>query len=260
MDRDEFARRRQVFGRAVDDYDRTRPTYPTDAVAWCLGEPTGPLDVADVGAGTGKLTAVVLAAGHRVVAIEPDDTMRSRLAAQLDSRRDGGGVLDVRAGAAEDLPLADRSVDAVVAGQAWHWFDHDAVGRELARVVRPGGTAAAVWNSRDEDVDWVRAWSELVEEGAHPTGRKLVAEQGPSFGPAFDPPEVATFHHQPQLTPDDVVTLAASRSYTISLPDDRRAELLGAVADLVATHPDLAGRDMVALPYRVDCHRATRRA
>lgn len=259
MDDEELARRRRAFGRAVDAYDRTRPTYPAEAVAWCLGDPIGTLDVADVGAGTGKLTAVVLAAGHRVVAVEPDEVMRARLAARLDAGPDASGVLDTRAGAAEDLPLADASVDAVVAGQAWHWFDEEAVGDELARVVRPGGTAAAIWNSRDEEVDWVRAWSELVEEGAHPTGRKLVSARGPDFGAGFGPPEVATFHHEQVLAPEEVVTLAASRSHTIWLPADRRTALLDAVADLVASHPDLAGRERISLPYRVDCHRATRR-
>lgn len=256
MDDQEFAARRQAFGRAVEDYDRARPGYPAEAVHWCVGEPDRPIRVVDLGAGTGKLTEVVLDAGHEVVAVEPDDAMRDRLAERLAGR----AGLHVVAGTAEDVPLPAAAADAVVAGQAWHWFDQAVAGPQLARIVRPGGTVAAVWNSRDEDVDWVRAWSVLVEEGAHPTGRGLlVDEAGPDFGAGFGPREDAVFHHEQVLAPGELVTLAASRSYTIALPEDRRRALLERVAELVANHPDLAGRDEVGLPYRVDAHRAVRR-
>lgn len=266
MDRDEFAARSQSFGAAVDVYDRTRPGYATDAVAWCLAPATGiepagadagpagaVLRVADVGAGTGKLTAAVRALGHQVVAIEPDQDMLARLQTAFAADED----VEPLVGSVEDLPLADGMVDAVVVGQAWHWFDETRAAVEIARVLRPGGVVAAIWNSRDEDVEWVRAWSEVVEEGAHPTGRKLVAHQGgPAFGDAFESREDATFRHDHELTPDDVVALAASRSYTITLPEDRRAALLADVQRLVATHPDLAGRGTITLPYVVECHRA----
>ncbi len=256
MDPAEFATRKQSFGAAADVYDRTRPDYAGDAVAWCL-DPAGqaPLRVADVGAGTGKLTAVLLALGHEVVAIEPDEAMLGR----LRDRHGGDDRLSTATGAAEDLPLPDEAVDAVICGQAWHWFDEAVVGPEFARVLRPGGVAAAIWNTRDEQVDWVRAWSDVVEEGAHPTGRTLVAsEGGPRFGPAFGPREDATFPHEHLLERDDVVRLAASRSYTISLTADRRVALLDAVADLVDSHPDLVGREVVRVPYVVECHRAVR--
>lgn len=256
MDSDEFAARKQAFGAAAEVYDRSRPDYSVEAVAWCLA-PAGeaPLGVVDVGAGTGKLTGALLALGHEVVAVEPDQMMLARL---RDVHGDGAR-LTCRTGCAEDLGLPDGSVDAVIAGQAWHWFDEELAGAEFARVLRPGGIAAAIWNTRNEAVDWVRAWSEIVEEGAHPTGRKLIAHQGgPVFGSAFDDREDATFHHEQRLTPDDVVALAASRSYTITLPAERRAALLAAVEDLVATNPDLAGRDTVTLSYVVECHRARR--
>lgn len=258
IDPDEFTARKQSFGAAVDDYDRTRPDYAPDAVAWCL-EPAGtaPLRVADVGAGTGKLTGVLLALGHEVVAIEPDEAMLDR----LRDHHGGDDRLTAAVGAAEALPLDDESVDVVVCGQAWHWFNEEVVGPEFARVLRPGGVAAAVWNTRDEDVDWVRAWSEVVEEGAHPTGRKLVAHVGgPQFGDAFHAPKHATFRHEHLLERDGVVRLAASRSYTISLPADRRAALLANVTRLVATHPDLVGLGVIPVPYVVECHRALRRA
>lgn len=256
MEQDEWGGRRQVFGRAVDVYDRIRPSYPAEAVSWCLGDPDGSLTVVDLGAGTGKLTAVLLGLGHRVIAVEPDPAMLARLAANLDDH----DMLTCRPGAAEELPLEDEEVDAVIAGQAFHWFNPDAVGPELGRVVRPGGVAAALWNSRDEAVDWVAAWSQIVEERAHPTGRKaMLSGEGPSFGVAFEPVEEATFSHHQVMAPDDLVRLAASRSYTIALEAPQRNELLAAVAELAATHPALAGRDTVELPYLVECYRGRHR-
>lgn len=256
MDDDEFRRRRQVFGQAVDVYDRTRPTYPAEAVAWCLGDRPGPLRVCDVGAGTGKLTDVLLDAGHEVVAVEPDPDMLARLVDRIGQH----DRVTAHEGTAEALPVDDASVDAVIAGQAWHWFDERAVAPELGRVVRAGGTVAAVWNSRDEDVDWVAAWSRIAEEHAHPTGRKLLTSgEGPRFGADFRDRQAATFRHDHVLGPEGLVALAASRSWTIALPPDRRSLLLDAIADLARTHPDLAGREEIAMPYVVECFRARRR-
>jgi SAM-dependent methyltransferase len=102
--------RARSFGSAVEAYVRGRPGYPEEAVRFVL--PRVPCSVVDVGAGTGKLTEVLVRLGCGVVAVEPDDEMRARI--------QGG---DARAGVAEALPLADCSVDAVVAGQASHWFE-----------------------------------------------------------------------------------------------------------------------------------------
>lgn len=252
MDEPERRRRRQVFGQAVDAYDAIRPDYPEVAVHWALGEPDDALTVADLGAGTGKLTARLLELGHRVVAVEPDETMLDRLRANH-----AAAMLRVRVGTAEDPPLADAEVDAVVAGQAWHWFDQDAVAEQLARVVRPGGIAAALWNTRDADVDWVARWQDIVHEADHPTGSALLAGVGgPDFGDAFGGSEHRTFAHVQPMAPGDLVDLAASRSHTIALPADERAAMLDEVADFAATHPDLLGRDRVDLPLDTEVFRA----
>lgn len=102
------------FGAQADVYDRARPEYPVDAVAWML--PSGALDVADVGAGTGKLTSALLTEGRTVTAIDPDAQMLARLSTRLPGIR-------TLVGTGEQLPLPDASMDAVVFGQAWHWVD-----------------------------------------------------------------------------------------------------------------------------------------
>jgi len=112
------------FGTAADRYDRFRPTYPADAIAWALGE--RPLRIADIGAGTGILSRVLQRLGHEVVAVEPDEKMRGRL-------EEVSPGITALAGTAEEIPLPDRSVDAVVAGQAYHWFDTVRAHPEIAR-------------------------------------------------------------------------------------------------------------------------------
>src|SRR4051794_1977829 len=129
------------FDRAADEYERTRPEYP-DAVLELL--PLGDdAEVLDLGAGTGKLTRVLARRYHRVVAVEPLDGMRAILARVVPEA-------EALAGRAEEIPLPDAEVDAVFAGQAFHWFANEDALAEIARVLRPGGLFCLVWNSGDE--------------------------------------------------------------------------------------------------------------
>jgi SAM-dependent methyltransferase len=132
------------FELVADLYERARPEYPKEAVAWVastLGLGTEST-IVDLGAGTGKLTRALLAVGARVIAVEPGDAMRAELERALPE------VEAVR-GAAENIPLANGSVECVAVGQAFHWFRHDEALPELHRVLRPGGGLALLWNSRD---------------------------------------------------------------------------------------------------------------
>jgi len=129
------------FDRAADAYERTRPDYP-DALLELVPVPAD-ATVLDLGAGTGKLTRVLARRYRQVIAVEPLDGMRAILEAVVPG-------VESRAGSAEAIPLADASVDAVFAAQAFHWFANDEAVAELARVLRPGGVLALVWNDRDE--------------------------------------------------------------------------------------------------------------
>ena len=142
MHRDPTAR----FSDRVEAYIKYRPGYPDEAVDWML-QAAGlawPADLADVGSGTGIFTGLLLARGHRVFAVEPNPPMR---AAAEAAYAEHAGFVSVHA-AAEATSLQDNSVDFVCAAQAFHWFDHDAVRNEFARILRPGGKAALVWNDR----------------------------------------------------------------------------------------------------------------
>ena len=243
MDPDTRAARAASFGGVADVYELARPEYPDDAVAWLAGAP--PRDVVDLGAGTGKLTRRLVAAGHRVVAVDPADEMLEQL------RRVVPGVRAL-VGRAEAIPLPDGSADVVVAGQAFHWFDHGPALREIARVLRPGGTLGLVWNARDESAPWVRRLSEIIgTERASAGELRAVVDASGLFGPV----EEATFGFEQRLDRDALLALVSSRSYCATrAPDERRAVLdqVGRVFD------EEAAGGTIVLPYVTDAFRARR--
>lgn len=250
--------RRQIratsFGPAADLYDEVRPSYPRQALHWAL-EPvgTGPQRVADIGAGTGIMTRLIAAAGHDVVAVEPDPDMRRRLAQTTP----GASVV---AGTAEAIPLPDGYLAAAVAAQAYHWFDRETAHAELARVIRSQGVFAAIWNDRDESIDWVRAYSHIIEGDRGPDGSGADSGRATalSFGEKFGPVEMATFRHSVRQTADALVMLLQSRSYFLTASASRRSALEAEVRELARSHPDLAGRSEFELPYVTVVHRSVR--
>ena len=149
---------RQGFGSEAEAYDRGRPEYPQEAIAW-LVEQTGlgpGRVVVDVGAGTGKLTRALERSGATLIAVEPIAGMREILARRVPRAR----LLDA---VAEALPLADASIDAVAVGQAFHWFDGPRALDEFARVLRPDGRLALASNLRDRDDPLMVALEGIME-------------------------------------------------------------------------------------------------
>ncbi|MEU5548281.1 class I SAM-dependent methyltransferase [Micromonospora sp. NPDC047793] len=228
------------FGPAAADYDRYRPRYPEAALHWALDGLARPARVVDLAAGTGILTRGLLALGHEVIAVEPDPEMRAHLVATTPGVR-------AEAGAAESMPLPDGYADAVLAGQAYHWFDRETAHAEIARVLRPGGVFAPIWNLRDERVDWVTELSRIAEIGDTVDHlRQTVTD----FGDAFGPPEWAEFPHTTTLTRDDLLGLVRTRSHYLTAAPARQAEVDHRVRHLLDTHPALTARGLITLPYR----------
>ena len=227
------------FGQAVGDYERGRPSYPIEAVDWALQHSGTVLDVVDVGAGTGKFTASLVAHGLNVTAVEPDPQMRSRLAANHPSVRS-------LAGTAEALPLDDASADLITFAQSWHWVDVPAASAEVARVLRPGGALALVWNIRDPEVQWVERLGEVMGSSK--------AEQYNSHEPVVAAPlaieDYAEFLWENPMTREQLVAMVTSRSYVITMVPADRQKLLARLDELLDTHPDLAGRTEYRMPYR----------
>lgn len=253
------------FEAAAEVYERTRPGYPDDVLA-TLEDVLDLLPgrvVVDVGAGTGKLTRRLIATGARVVAIEPVAAMRARLRDILTGPACPApeDSFDIRAGTAEALPLEQAEADAIVAAQAFHWFDGEAALSDWHRVLRPGGRLALLWNVRDEAMDWVSRITALIDPYAGTTPRyrtgawRRPLESGRWFGP---------LHHRrssnPQrLTTEAIVDRIASISFIAALDEPTRARVLAEARELLATHPDTRGHDELVLPQVVDLFWAERR-
>ena len=237
--------RRTSFGSVAADYAALRPGYPADVVHFLLG--ARPLRVLDLGAGTGLLTEVLLAAGHEVIAVDPSADMLAQLRTRLPQ-------VQAVPGGAEAIPVPDRSVDAVVAGQAAHWFQPEPAGAELRRVLRPGGVVGFVWNTRDEEVPWVRALGQALAAQA----RGHEADQGVVEAFARTLPARVTHAGSSvvqRVTPDQVVAGIGTRSYVATMDAAAREEFLGGLRELLARHPDTRGRAVLDLPYRTDAYR-----
>ena len=249
MDETAWADRAGSFDAAVDAYERARPTYPVEAVAWLV--PPGARRVLDLGAGTGKLTRLLVAAGYEVVAVEPLAGMREELARRVPEAT-------VLAGSAEDLPLPDGSVDAVLVAQAWHWFDEARASAEAARVLRPGGTLGPMWNQQDDSVGWVRELRRGLGE-LKPVTASRDDDPVPHLGPAFTPAERREFTYEQEMDLPTLLDNIRSRSYVITRSEAERSLLLAGVTELTRTHPDLAGRERFTMPYLTRCWRGYRR-
>ncbi|MEO6794513.1 MAG: class I SAM-dependent methyltransferase [Mycobacterium sp.] len=232
------------FGAQAAAYERGRPSYPPEAIDWLL--PPGARDVLDLGAGTGKLTTRLVERGLDVVAVDP-------IAGMLEVLRTALPETPALLGTAEQIPLPDNSVDAVLVAQAWHWFDATQAIPELVRVLRPGGRLGLVWNTRDERLGWVKELGAIIgREDA-----RDVVDAGVSLPEPFGDIESHQVEWTNYLTPQALIDLVASRSYCITSPDAVRTKTLDQVRDLLTTHPALVGNTGLALPYVTVCMRAT---
>jgi len=264
--------RARSFGQVADTYDRGRPGWPPEAIAWLLGPE--PLDVLDLGAGTGKLTEALLGAGHRVTAIEPSAGMREVLAARLDATTASDGragteprseapvsgadapAVTVIAGRAEEIPLADRGVDAVVAGSAFHWFDREPALDEISRVLRPPGIFGLLGNRYDTSVDWHRPLRKITSAGTIYRGDHWPKQD--ELRERFAEVEDRTFAHRMQVDPTMLRDYLSSLSWVATMePDDRNAHLT-AIDVFWANEPELRDRESAMLVWRTPVRRACR--
>jgi SAM-dependent methyltransferase len=229
------------FGAAAVAYAEHRPDYALAAVEWAL-EPAPGRRVLDLGAGTGKLTATLLALGVEVVAVEPDPAMLAQLRRAVPAAR-------ALSGTAEAIPLPDASVDAVLAGNAMHWFDMDVAGPEIARVLAPRGVLAGLWNLMDDQADWVAG---LAQVGGHeaigsrdiPANWRVAAAELhlPKSGAAarFGSPEQAEFPHGQRRTADSLVATFSTKAGILVMTAQERQARLWQIRAFLASRPETA--------------------
>ena len=237
------------FGASAAAYAAHRPGYPGAALAWALAPAAGAgrLRVVDLGAGTGKLTRPLAALTAEVVAVEPDRAMLAEL------RRAVPGVRAV-AGRAEDIPLPDGWADAVLAGQAAHWFDLPRAIPEIARVLAPGGVLAGLWNTDDDRVGWVAGLAEAaaglasvpLSQWRARGGDAISVWLGPGGGGAvpgarlFGPPQHGEFEHWQVRTAGSLVATIATHSAVLLMEPAERDRVLATVRAYLASRPETA--------------------
>ena len=220
------------FSRTPDAYERGRPEYPPEAIEWLaarLGR-----SVLDLAAGTGKLTRPLVAAGLDVVAVEPLAEMRALLPSSVRALE----------GTAEAIPLDAGSVDGVVVGQAFHWFDGDSALPEIHRVLRPGGMLAIVWNRRAPADPIGGPLDEILDpyRGAVPTHRGEAWRVPFGRTSLFSELEEETFHNEQVLDAGGMEARVGSISFIASLDPAERDKVIARARALV-------GEGTVVVPY-----------
>ncbi len=234
------------YHEGAKDYVTGRPGYPVEAVAWLrdvIGVVPG-RKVLEVGAGTGKFLRTLKETGGEIIALEPIDEMRAELVRAFP------GVTAL-SGVADEIPLPDNSVDAVVCAQAFHWFATAEALEEMRRVLVPGGMLGLIWNGRDEDVPWVAALSEIIDrrEGDTPRYRSGAWRKGfPAPGLEFVDERRVRNSHVGTIE-QVVIKRTLSVSFIAGLPEEQRSEVENEVRALIARTPELAKGGEIAFPY-----------
>jgi SAM-dependent methyltransferase len=232
------------FGAAATAYAEHRPDYAPAAVRWAFEGAPGPR-VLDLGAGTGKLTATLVASGADVIAVEPDPAMLTELRRALPTVR-------ALQGRAEAVPLPDASVDAVLAGNALHWFDMDIAGAEIARVLVPRGILAGLWNVIDDRVGWVAELERVggsAAIGPRDTLSNWRAQTAGAHLPRtgldarFGSAEQTEFPHGQRRTADTLVATLATRAGLLVMSEEEREATLDRIHAFLASTPETAHGD-----------------
>jgi SAM-dependent methyltransferase len=220
------ARRASSFGSQASQYAEYRPGYPAAALDWIL--PADATHVLDLGAGTGKLTESLLARGITVTAVDPDNAML----AELRNRFPAAAALT---GTAEEIPVGDASVDAVVVGQAFHWFDMPRALAEIGRVLRPGGALGALWNHEDHRVSWVAGFDSLIRTSSS----RAWTHPGPVPGhPAFGRFERREFDHSVRRTAESLTAMVGTHSHMLVCGEAERDAVISRLLAYLKGRPE----------------------
>jgi SAM-dependent methyltransferase len=199
---------------------------------------------ADIGAGTGKFTELLVQRGLDVTAIDPSADMLEQLRSALP------GVTAME-GTAEATGLADSAFDVVTVAQAWHWCDPLRASTEIWRILKPGGVLGLIWNQLDTSVPWVHRLSRIMH-----AGDVLKPDFRPPIGPEFVELGSQLTRWDDPVTPLDIMELTKSRSYYLRAGESIRAKVLRNLEWYLFEHLGHTPDEMLALPYLTQTWRA----
>ncbi|QPK81406.1 class I SAM-dependent methyltransferase [Schaalia sp. ZJ405] len=238
--------RENPFTIPAPSYATVRPAYPPQAVTHLLnrcaqtrGEPVR--TVADIGAGTGKMTRLLAERGLTVVAVEPSAAMRSEFH-RLHPDLSAHGILVE--GSAEHTGIDSARIDLVVFAQSWHWVDADLAAAEAARILRPRGILSAVWNQMDVSIPWVHRLTRIMRSGdVHRIDRP------PSFGARFEEPRSVLVPWEDSMTPEQILELGTTRSSYLRQCESGRKRMQDNLRWYLYTHLRYEAEQPVTIPY-----------
>ncbi|GAA6059016.1 hypothetical protein JCM10212_001241 [Sporobolomyces blumeae] len=236
-------------------YDRARPGYPEESIDKILSLLPTPGEasvstgatIVELGAGTGIFTRGLLeraqatkpaGAISELIAVEPSKGMRQGFEDKVKSV--GGTKVSIQDGLFDKIPVQDGKADLIVVAQAFHWVGHDGESaiRDMARVLKPDGVVALIWNYEDRDVPWVAQLRDLYEayEGDTPQARHGYFKstfKTDYYLSAYGPLDVLTYRRKIPTTTEGVVDRVLSKSYITALPQEKQEELAKGFRDVV---------------------------
>jgi SAM-dependent methyltransferase len=249
--------RARSFGRIAREYDRVRPSYPSEMIDDIVELLPG-RGVAEIGAGTGKATVLFAARDLDVTAVEPDPQMADVLAENLRGRRNVRIVVS----SFEDWPPG-RTFDGLLAAQSWHWTLPEQRYAHAAEAIGRGGVLALFWNITDwrktpisEDIDEIYRRHGMSTDNSRRRGGAEPEHWLPdeiNATPLFDDLEIRSYPTQRSYTSQQWVDYVSSTSDHLIAPADRRAALLADVRRTI----DAAGGTLVTFD-RCDLYLARR--
>jgi SAM-dependent methyltransferase len=235
------------FGQVASDYHRWRPSYPAAAVDWLA--PSAPARVADLGAGTGKLTDLLVARGLEVDAVEPDQRMLAVLGRTCPTAR-------LHQSDSSRIPVGDATLDAVLVADAWHWFDPEPTIKEIRRVLKPGGWLGLVWNVVAEPID---PWELAIADDSDEYDRiSKASDAGLNQRLSYFTEEELDFSRvewEWVLTPEDRASFLSTTSMAIAMTPEDRAAAFERSREVLQRVCDAQGRRAMPIRHVASCVR-----
>jgi len=234
-----------AYASRVTEYVAGRPGYPETLLADLPLADT----IIELGAGTGKFTALLAQTGKRILAVEPLPEM----AARVDSERLAN--VEVLIGSAEAIPVSDRSAGLICCATSFHWFDYVPATGEIVRTLEQGGTLALIWNVPDNSAGWMRAFADVLEGYAGNTPRRVDGRWRTIFDDARFEHVGTNFHPDVHpMTTDSIVDRAMSASFIAGLPHWEQQVVRHRITGIIDNEPSFAGKSSIEFPYVTEVH------